>query len=59
MSGWGRVDFIVDENNEIWFIEVNSVPGMTSHSLVPMAAQAAGFDFNSTCLAILESSLHG
>jgi len=59
MSGWGRVDFMVDENNEAWFIEVNSVPGMTGHSLVPMSAQAAGLDFGSTCLAILESSLHG
>ncbi|MCW8964633.1 MAG: D-alanine--D-alanine ligase [Gammaproteobacteria bacterium] len=59
MNGWGRVDFIIDENDEVWFIEVNSVPGMTSHSLVPMSAQAAGLDFNSTCLAILESSLHG
>ena len=56
MSGWGRVDFIVDENNEVWFIEVNSVPGMTNHSLVPMSAKAAGFDFSATCLAILETS---
>ena len=56
MSGWGRVDFIIDENDEIWFIEVNSVPGMTSHSLVPMSARAAGFDFSATCMAILETS---
>ena len=59
MSGWGRVDFIVDENKEAWFIEVNSVPGMTSHSLVPMSAQAVGLDFSATCLAILKGSLHG
>lgn len=59
MSGWGRVDFIVDEENEAWFIETNSVPGMTSHSLLPMSAQAIGLDFSSVCLAILESSLHG
>lgn len=56
MSGWGRVDFIVDENDQIWFIEVNSVPGMTNHSLVPMSARAAGFDFSAACMAILETS---
>jgi D-alanine-D-alanine ligase len=58
MTGWGRVDFMVDKNHEAWFIEVNSIPGMTSHSLVPMAAEAAGLNFSETCLAILEGSIH-
>jgi len=58
MTGWGRVDFMLDMNNEAWFIEVNGVPGMTSHSLVPMAARAKGLNFSETCLAILGSSMH-
>ena len=37
-SGWGRVDFMIDNNQQPWLIEVNTVPGMTDHSLVPMAA---------------------
>ena len=57
MCGWGRVDFMIDEQENIWFIEVNSVPGMTSHSLVPMSANSVGLDFSSTCVAILESSM--
>jgi len=58
MAGWGRVDFMLDMNNEAWFIEVNGVPGMTSHSLVPMAARAKGLNFSETCLAILGSAMH-
>ena len=57
MQGWGRVDFMIDEQDRIWFIEVNSVPGMTNHSLVPMSANSAGLDFSSACVAILESSM--
>jgi len=53
MSGWGRVDFIVDDVGKAWFIEANSVPGMTSHSLVPMAAKNAGIEFDELCLLIL------
>ncbi|MDC9726585.1 MAG: D-alanine--D-alanine ligase [Candidatus Thioglobus sp.] len=45
-SGWGRVDFIMDKNNQPFLLEINTVPGMTSHSLVPMAAEAAHIDFN-------------
>jgi len=56
LSGWGRVDFIVDKKGQIWFIEANSVPGMTSHSLVPKAATKKGLDFSDVCMAILESS---
>lgn len=56
-SGWGRVDVMVDADNRFQLLEVNTVPGMTSHSLVPMAAKAAEFDFDQLVLAILEASL--
>ena len=52
-SAWGRVDFIVDRENQPWLIEVNTVPGMTSHSLVPMAAKQAGLSFDDLVLRIL------
>ena len=55
--GWGRVDMMVDENNQPWFIEVNSVPGMTSHSLVPMAASAVGINFEKLVWTILEQTV--
>jgi len=55
-SGWGRVDFMLDENGQPWLIEANTVPGMTSHSLVPMAARQAGIDFNQLVIEILRSS---
>ncbi len=55
-SAWGRVDFIVDENDQPWLIEVNTVPGMTSHSLVPMAAQQAGMSFDDLAVNILAMS---
>ena len=54
--GWGRVDLMVDEAGDPWLIELNTVPGMTDHSLVPMAARAAGMDFQDLVLAILETS---
>jgi D-alanine-D-alanine ligase len=56
-SGWGRVDFIVDKAGKPWLLELNTVPGMTSHSLVPMAAKAAGMSFDELCWAILETSM--
>ncbi|MGM0517041.1 MAG: D-alanine--D-alanine ligase [Pseudomonadota bacterium] len=56
-TGWGRVDFIRDQAGRHWLIEVNTVPGMTGHSLVPMAAQAAGMDFPALCRTILEQTL--
>lgn len=56
-SGWGRVDFIRDEGGRHWLIEVNTVPGMTSHSLVPMAAAEAGLAFPALCRTILEQTL--
>ncbi|MGQ0586641.1 MAG: D-alanine--D-alanine ligase [Gammaproteobacteria bacterium] len=56
-SGWGRVDFIADKSGKPWLLELNTVPGMTSHSLVPMGARAAGMSFDELCWAILETSL--
>ena len=56
-SGWGRVDAMQDEQGNFWLLEINTVPGMTSHSLVPKAAQAVGIDFDHLCLAILEQTL--
>jgi D-alanine-D-alanine ligase len=56
-SGWGRVDFIVDKAGKPWLLELNTIPGMTSHSLVPKAAAAIGMSFDELCWAILETSL--
>ena len=55
-SGWGRMDFMLDANQQPWLIEANTVPGMTSHSLVPMAAKQAGIKFNELVIEILRSS---
>lgn len=55
--GWGRVDVMQDAAGKFYLLEVNTVPGMTSHSLVPMAAQAAGLDFNQLVATILAESL--
>lgn len=55
-SGWGRVDFMTGHDGEPQILEVNTVPGMTSHSLVPMAAKQTGMDFDELCWRILETS---
>lgn len=55
-SGWGRVDFLLDATGSPYLLEVNTVPGMTDHSLVPMAARAAGIDFGDLVWRILETS---
>jgi len=55
--GWGRVDLMLDSIGNPYLLEVNTAPGMTDHSLVPMAARAAGLDFDALCLAILEQTL--
>lgn len=55
-TGWGRVDFMLDRNGAPWLIELNTVPGMTDHSLVPMAAAAAGIPFEELVVRILSSS---
>ena len=57
IAGWGRVDVMQDADGQFWLLEVNTAPGMTDHSLVPMAARAAGLDFQQLVLAILAASL--
>lgn len=52
-SGWGRVDFILDKDRNPFLLEINTVPGMTSHSLVPMAAKASNMSFNDLVIKIL------
>jgi len=55
--GWGRIDIIIDEKGNPWVIELNTVPGMTSHSLVPLAAKQRNINFENLVLKILNSSL--
>ena len=55
-EGWGRADFMLDEENRPWLLEMNTSPGMTSHSLVPMGAKAAGISYVDLCLEILFSA---
>ena len=55
-SSWGRVDLMLDRAGSPFLLEVNTVPGMTDHSLVPMAARARGISFEDLCLRILESA---
>lgn len=57
IEGWGRLDVMQDEQGQFWLLEVNTAPGMTDHSLVPMAARAAGLDFQQLVLAILAESV--
>ena len=56
-SGWGRVDILMDDRQRAFVIEVNTVPGMTGHSLVPMAAQAVGLSFDDLVWQILAQTL--
>ena len=53
-QGWGRVDFLMDESGKPYLLEVNTAPGMTDHSLVPMAARQAGISFEQLVLRVLE-----
>jgi D-alanine-D-alanine ligase len=55
-EGWGRADFMADHTGRPLLLEINTVPGMTDHSLVPMAARAAGIDFDELCWQVLETS---
>ncbi|MDP1935522.1 MAG: D-alanine--D-alanine ligase [Nitrosomonas sp.] len=55
-QGWGRVDLILSQTNQLYFLEANTSPGMTSHSLVPMAARTAGISFEDLVLRILDLS---
>jgi D-alanine-D-alanine ligase len=56
-SGWGRVDFMRDRAGRPWLLEVNTAPGMTSHSLVPKAARQRGIEFDDLVWRVLETSL--
>jgi D-alanine-D-alanine ligase len=56
-EGWGRADFMMDQAGQALLLEINTVPGMTDHSLVPMAARAAGINFDELVWRILETSL--
>lgn len=56
-SGWGRIDILLDEAGKAYLLEANTLPGMTDHSLVPMAAKAAGIEFDELVWRILESSM--
>jgi D-alanine-D-alanine ligase len=55
-SGWGRVDLMLDAAGEPWLLEVNTSPGMTGHSLVPIAARAVGISYEELCVKILEGA---
>ena len=55
-SGWGRADFMMDGAGRPQLLEINTIPGMTDHSLVPMAARAVGIDFPELCWRVLETS---
>ena len=57
--GWGRADLMLGEDGRPWLLEINTSPGMTSHSLVPMAARAVGIEFGELCVRILESARLG
>lgn len=57
IKGWARVDVFIDSKGQYQLIEINTVPGMTDHSLVPMAARQAGIDFEELVWRILETSL--
>lgn len=54
--GWGRADLMLDEQGQPWLLEMNTVPGLTETSLVPIAARAAGIDYGTLVLKILETS---
>lgn len=57
--GWGRVDVMLDRSGRPWLLEMNTSPGMTGHSLVPMSARAEGVEFDQLCLSILEGARLG
>lgn len=55
-KGVARLDFMIDKNNQIYFLEINTLPGMTGHSLAPIAFNATGVDFDQLCLMILDGA---
>lgn len=58
-SGWARVDLMIDHDGRPYFLEMNTAPGMTDHSLVPMAAKVAGISFEQLVVKVLEMARHG
>jgi len=54
--GWGRVDLMLDKRGRPYLLEVNTSPGMTDHSLVPMAARAVGISYEDLCVQVLEGA---
>lgn len=56
-EGWGRIDIMLDQQQSPWLIEANTIPGMTSHSLVPMAAKEEGIEFDQLVLQILQQTM--
>ena len=57
LSVYSRADFIVDQEGTPWFLEINTLPGMTPTSLLPQEAAAAGIDYNELCQRIVHASL--
>lgn len=57
IKGWARADVMQDQNGKFWLLEVNTAPGMTDHSLVPLAAKAQGLSFSDLVLTILQDTL--
>jgi D-alanine-D-alanine ligase len=55
-TGWGRIDLMLDEKGDPWLLEVNTSPGMTGHSLVPMAAKAVGISYEDLCVMVLRGA---
>jgi D-alanine-D-alanine ligase len=55
-QGWGRIDVMQDQQGNFWLLEANTAPGMTDHSLVPMAARAAGMEFPQLVTALLQEA---
>ncbi len=55
-SGWGRIDVMQDSDGQFYLLEANTSPGMTSHSLVPMAARQAGMSFSQLVVRILDQA---
>jgi len=55
-QGWARIDFLMDEQDGIYLLEANTNPGMTSHSLVPMAARAEGLSYEDLCVKVLAAA---